>query len=322
MKKIFLIFACLLTFKAITAAEPESYIPAHSLQIVRVNVNRLVQMPRLMNILKAADEKCRESFLLLDELKKHGIEPTTFFAGDLWSAKIGSDDKAYIILVKTALPEAKFSEFFNAQKEHNKNVDLKVSTLAGKRVYCAKYAESCNAVAAGSTLMAFYPAEDVIAFMPLLDESEVLLNALNQGSGNGLVNAVDRKGLAAMAVKNIKRREKIRSINAKVNIAGSEQQDITAEIVLGCKNAKTAMRKGMEMQFIIPGFAGLLFGNDRKLMEELLGCLQILPVNEKIVIKVILGKSVQDKIAVYFSNTANIPVLNGKHPLPANSVNH
>ena len=316
MKKIVLLFTFLLTIFTVVAAEPENFIPAQAPQVVRLNANRAVRMPWLKDLLSSADEKCREITLLLDELKKHGIESTTLFAGELWITRTAASDQAYAVLVKTALPEAKFAEFFNTQKNKNKNVELNVSTLAGHTIYISKYAPAYKA-ASGVPVFAVYLAKDVLAFMPLTDEANLQLTALKQGGGNKLSAALDRKSLCAFAGRAVLRKEKIRSIEAQFELSGQDQRNINFDATLVCKNAKTAMRKAMEFQFIIPSFGGLLFGNDEKLIREITDSLQIVPVNEKIVIKFSLDKSMQEKIIKYLSNPANVTQID----IPAVSVN-
>ncbi|MBE6403050.1 MAG: hypothetical protein E7039_04940 [Lentisphaerae bacterium] len=309
LKKILLLSVFLLTTAVIPGAEPENFIPEASQQVMRLNVNRVVQLPWIMNMLQKADEKCREFSLLLDELKKNNIQATTFFAGDLWLAKTGNDDKSFVMLIKTALPEAKFAEFFNAQKVHNKNVELNVSTLNGKRIYLVKYAPAYKATDQ-TPVMATYLTSDVIALLPFTADSSIHLSGLQPGNGNRLVKNIDRKKLCAAVGHAIKKKDKIRSLNAQIDLSGTEQRDLTLNAVISFKNAKTAMRKAMEMQFIAPSFAGLLFGNDQKLMEEITGALQVVPYQEKVMLNFTLTKALQDKLATYFANPENVPALN------------
>ena len=299
----------LLITATVLAADPATFIPERSSQVVRLNVNRITQLPWMINLLQTVDDKCREFASLLDELKKSDIQPATFFAGDLWSAKIGNDDKSFVILIKTTLPESRFAEFFNAQKKHNKKVDLSVSTLAGKTVYSIKYAPAYKA-AGEVPVVVTYLAADVIALMPLNEARSILTAAMQTGNGNNLVKDIDRKKLCAILVNAVNRKKKVRSINAWIDLTGSEQRDIVFNAAISFKNAKTAMRKAFEMQFIVPSFAGLLFGNDQKLMEEITSPLQIVPNQEKVMLKFILTQSVQEKIAAYFANPANVPALN------------
>ena len=268
---------------------------------MRIDVNRIVQMPQLRESLDYADERCRKVFSVLDELKKHGIESAVFFAGDVWGARIGTEEDEHIFLIKTKLPEVKFAEFFNAQKKSNKYLELNVSTLAGHTVYMAKYAPAYNA-SASEPFLTTYLAEDVIAVIPYTDKTEAILTGVKQGGSNLLVNTIDRKSLCAALGKNISRKEKLRTFSAKINLTGAGNEDIEAEIVLGYKNAKSAMRKSMEIQFLLPGFAGLIFSGDQKLLDEVVSCLQIMPVQEKIFIKCKLTKTFQDKVSAYLSS--------------------
>ena len=303
----------------VNGAEPENFIPPQSPQLLRANANSIIRMEHFQQLLKQTDEKCRKVFLLLDEMKKHNIEPAVFFAGEMWAAKTGSDDKNWVVLVKTALPEAKFAEFFKAQKASNKDVELEISTLAGKTIYTGKYSKSYQATGA-EPFFVVYMAEDVIAFMPLRDDSGIQLAALQQGGGNPLARTIDRKSLAALAANALKKKDKLRSIRGKLDMVGAEKLDICAEAVLTYKSASVALRKAMEMQFIIPTVAGLLFGNDQKLMEEITAVLQIVPAGEKIGLKLNITKALQDKIAGYLANPANMPELNFNSPDPANNM--
>ena len=309
LKKLALYCTLLLVSATVSAAAPESFIPANSPHVLRLNINRIVQLPWVRNMLGSADEKCREFFLLIDELKKFNIQPEQFFAGEVWATQIGNNEKNFVILIKTALPEAKFAEFFNSQKNQNKNLELAVSKLEGRTIYTAKYASTYKA--AGQTpVLATYMAGDVIALLPFSGESAAHINMLKADNNNELVKAVDRKKLCAMLSQAAKPKAKIRSINATAELAGAEMRDITLHAAISYKNAKTAMRKAMEMQFILPSFAGLLFGNDPQLMEEIIRALQIVPDKEKITLSFTLTKSVQDKISSYLSNPANVPSLN------------
>lgn len=320
MKKITLCFVfSLLLAVCGKAAEPENFVPSQSKQIVRMNANSIISMPHLKNMLNMADEKCRKVFLLLDELKKHGIEPATFFAGELWAAKTGAEDNDGVILIKTALPETKFAEFFKSQKAANRNVELAITTLAGKTIYTGRYSQVYQAAGA-EPFFAVYLAGDVIALMPLTDRSGLLLTELQQGGNNPLINVIDRKSLAALLTHAQNKKEKIRSINGKLDLTGPEKRDIAVEAVLTCKNAKTALRKAMEMQFIIPTFSGLFFGNDPQLMEELSTVMQIVPVKEQITLKLNLSKTLQDRIVQYLANPANIPSLNINSPDSSNNM--
>ena len=275
---------------------------------MRLDANSIVKLQWLKKWLNMADEKCREAFLVLDELKKSGIEPTTVFAGELWAAKIGKSDKAGVILIKTALPENKFAEFFNAQQSKNKYVDLSISTLAGTTTYICKYAKAYKAASA-EPFAIFYPAKDVLAIMPLTDESGIWMTALKQGGNNALLTSIDRKSLCAVIYNDAKRKAKIRSVNAKINLTGPRQRDIKTEAVLICRNAKTAMRRAMEMQFMLPTFAGLLFGNDRKLLESLTAGFSAIPNQEKIMLKFDLPQAVQEQIAAYLADPKNVSNL-------------
>ena len=304
-----MLFSFLLTTAVISASEPESFIPGNSPQVVRVNVNRIVQLPWFSNLFKAADEKCREISLLLDELKKHNIEPSVFFAGDLWITPIGNTGKEFVILLKTALPEARFAEFFNAQKTRNKNLELDISQLNGHNTYTVKYAPAYKA-AGEKPFLATYMANDVIAVIPFGNESAAYINQLQADNNNALVKTVDRKKLCAMISNAVHKKSKFRSINATADLTGAEQRDITLNAAISYKNAKTALRKAMEMQFIAPSFAGLLFGNDQKLMEELTNSLQIVPIKEKVNVSFTLTKSVQEKITAYLAKPENVPALN------------
>ncbi len=310
LKKIILGFitSLLTVLTLLNAAEPENFIPDQSQQLMRLNANSIVKMPWLKKWLNMADEKCRETFLVLDELQKSGIAPTMVFAGELWAAKIGKSDKAGVILIKTALPEAKFAEFFKEQQNKNKNVDLSITTLAGQTVYIGKYAPGYKASSA-EPFAVFYLAADVLGIMPFTDESGILLTALKQGGNNVWVKNIDKKSLCAIIFNDSNRKAKIRSTTARINLAGPQQKDIEAEAVLICKNAKTAMRKAMEMQFIVPSFAGLLFGNDQKLLESLTAGFSAVPYQEKITIKINLPETLQNKIAGYLADPANVSKL-------------
>ena len=310
MKKFILGFAVLfLTIQMwLPAAEPEDFIPAGCSQLVRANANTIVKQEWLKKWLDMANEKFRETFLVLDELKKSGIEPAMVFAGDLWAVKLGKADKASVILVKTALPETKFAEFFKAQKAKNKNVDLSISTLAGQPAYICKYAQSYNAATA-EPFAVFYLAEDVIGIMPLTDESGIQLTALKQGGNNALVKQIDRKSFCAIISIASAKKAKFRSLTAKINLTGPQQRDVKADGVLVCKNAKTAMRRAMEMQFMLPTFIGLLFGNDPKLQESLAGAFSAVPYQEKIVLNIDLPQTLQEQIASYLADPKNVSNL-------------
>ena len=55
-------------------------------------------------------------------------------------------------------------------------------------------------------------------------------------------------------------------------------------------------------------------------MEELATVLQIVPVREKIELNLNLSQTLQDKIAKYLANPANMPSLDGILPASANNI--
>jgi hypothetical protein len=69
------------------------------------------------------------------------------------------------------------------------------------------------------------------------------------------------------------------------------------------------MRRAMEMQFMLPTFAGLLFGNDQKLLESLTAGFSAIPNQEKIMLKFDLPQAVQEQIAAYLADPENVSNL-------------
>lgn len=311
--KVLSLLLFVLTILPLRAAEPENFIPAKSPVIMRFAASRAINLPWLKEVAKN-NKALKKINADLDKLKaQYNVEPQDIFAGDVWAAQIGKNAQSgddFACYAKTALTREKFTGLIRQNSQNSKKFTCKSAVMANLQVYIiepAKKEERKTVVA--------YLADDVVCFMPLTQKVETVLAESQKGIKNPLVDKIDRKTLFALNSDARKldipaKKSKLRTLNATADLIGAEQRDLQIKADLKCKNASTAMQLSMQIQFMYPGFVGMFFGKDQKLMESLIDALQVSVNEETVSTQFDLNADRQQAIVKYMSNPANRPKFN------------
>ncbi|MBR2357181.1 MAG: hypothetical protein IKA65_04060 [Lentisphaeria bacterium] len=303
----FVLLAFLASWRS-TAAEPEDFVPAQSPVLCRVDARKLLAIPELRELISSASQDGKKALSVVEYFEKnYNITPETVFAGQVWAAKTGAADTDAALYIKTALKEAKLAEIFADKAKNSKNFAFNATTLAGEKVYTIA---PVNAAKEKQPPLAIvYLAEDVILFTPLTTTSAMTLTASRQGGKNPLLKLIDRRKLAAVYAQMDGEKEKIRVFDLQADVKDPVKRDLTLFLNLTCKDKEYALQTAMQMQFMVPGALGMLFGNDPLLVSSLVNGFRVKPDGKKIVIRWALSKSDQTKLIKYFADPNNRQTL-------------
>lgn len=303
----FVLSAFLTTWQT-AAAEPEDFVPAQSPVLCRVDAPKLFAIPELRELIGSASHDGQKALSVIEYFEKnYNITPETLFAGQVWAAKTGAADTDAALYIKTALKEAKLAEIFADKAKNSKNFAFNATTLAGEKVYTIAPANAAKEKQ--PPLVIVYLAEDVILFMPLTTTSAMNLTASRQGGKNPLLKLIDRGKLAAVYAKMDGEKEKIKVFDLQADVKNPVKRDLTLLLDLTCKDKEYALQMAMQMQFMVPGVLGMLFGNDPLLVSSLINGFRVKPSGKKVSIRLSLSKSDQNKLIKYFADPNNRQAL-------------
>ena len=300
MKKIPLFFILSVLFvNLLSAAEPENFIPSQSTAIFRFNAKMLINnfLTQDPTGLASQAEEIRSN---IDKFKEvTNIDPMKLLTGQVWGATVGSDA---LIYAKTGISEAEFANLFNVAASSNKNAEYKLSTttVGNKKAFVATKIQGGKE----RPVMISYLAEDVVFIAPLQNNTPLYVAASLQGGKNPLAAKIDRQALAAMAADLTKdsgntNLPQMDMIFAKLNFSKNQDIHLLADMI--CKNEKIANQLSFQIQMMLPGLIGMMFGQEPELAEALVKGLSVTQQDKTVHAEYkISGENLQ-KAAIYMA---------------------
>ena len=309
MKKLFTLV--LLAFAGLvlplTAADPAAFVPDKTMLLCFMDGVRLNNLPWIKEaILKDADlsAKNKKAEALWARFQ---LTDKDLCSGAIYLAF--TPDENLFAYFKTNVPEAKVKPLAKAISDELLDKDQKF-TAAEKVVNGKKFYIFSESGDKGDKLFALtYLASDVVM---VLDADEVEKTAVGSGK-NPLLAKLDRTQLAALvydsaAAGGKEENPEILGGDLTLDLTGKAQKDLTIVSNLIFPDEQKAKETAQQVQLMLPGVAGMIFGKDPELAGDVMKGLQVTtPDKTKLNVRFALSEKTLDAISKYLETPENLP---------------
>ena len=298
-KSILLSAAALLMGMMLPAAEPEQFVPANSFVVTRLNAQMLMDLPLVKSNIDKAKQSAGSD---LKKLQALGIEPEDFIAGEVWGAS-ELESSAFFLLIKTRIKENQFKTMLTELTGKNPGAEFNTLEIDGQKVYTVKFANQEKFE--NKTSAAAYLADDVILLSENTPNLAQVIRAAKAGGKNPLKEKLNRQVLlAVLGDASVLGNDQFSMVDMQLDLIGANKNILTLAGEVTCKDVNLAQQSAMQMQFILQGIVGMIFGKDPQLSQALLQNMQIVPADKNLKFKYQLDVAVLEKVVKYLEDHA------------------